>query len=293
MPLRNTRWRVRATAHEPRLLAFEPSTQKRRYLTPADGLPAMPLRNVSIGPLEPGKVCVLGHFGEQRLTRVWFAIAQLDPEQGQATVKVFHDARDMPPVRFGDEWKNTHLAFSRSRIATLTEPQVAGSEPRRRIAVDRRYGHPLLIDADTLAVEASPEIIDYRPPAFPVVHDGALYWLGMSEADECRVCRFGFPDFKVQPGSHPAPLGLLAFHRQWTMVLDAGGEAWVSGQPQGPFRRLRTAWPTGDRPRWQEMRLFTSHNRALWVYDAKTQRLFEVVFPPDSELEAALPISDL
>ena len=268
---------------QPQLLVLDPATAKRWFLTPADGLPEMTLRNVSIAPLEIGKVCVLGHFGEQRMTRVWFGIAQFDPRTGKGSVAVFHDARDMPPVRHGEEWKDTHLAFSRSRITTLTEPNV-GSKPRRRVVVDRAYGYPLLIDPETLAIKAPAEDIVYWLPGFPIEHQGALYWLARLGANEYRVCRFGFPDFKIQQGEQSVSFGLLAFHRQWTVLVDAGGDMWMAAQPLGPFHRLRTEYAGDGRPSVQNMRIFANRDHDLLLYDTGHSRVYEIVFPSDTEL---------
>lgn len=261
--------------HEPRILVWEPATGKRWFLTPADGLPQVELRNVSIAPLEVGKVCVLGHFGEQRMTRVWAAMARLDPETGQGAVNVFHEARNMPPVRQGDEWKDIHMCFSRSRMTTLIDPNETA--PRRLVVVDRRYGYPLVIDPETLTVTAPPENINYRVPGFPVAHEGSLYWLGEKGPNDYRLCRFGFPELAVHWDEHPVPFGLLAFHGQWSLLVDRHGDAWVAAGAKGPFRRLKTIYPAGDRPGFPDVQLFAGGDTEPLLYDLKTGRMLRMI----------------
>jgi hypothetical protein len=261
----------------PRLLVWDPETAKRWFLTATEGLPPIELRNVSFAPIDVGKVCVVGHFGEQRMTRVWMAMAQLDPTTGTGTVKMFHEARIMPPARFADEWKDTHLAFSRSRLATLVEPNAAA--PRRRIVVDRFYGYPLLIDPDKPEAQVSSGEIRYRRPGFPVAHDGSLFWLGEKGPGDYRVCRFGFPDFMIHWGEHRVPPGLLATHRQGLLIVDHQGDVWVSTRATEPFRRLRTVYPEGRPAAFPNVKLFPGNDGRLFLYDTATSRLLEMMLP--------------
>ena len=115
----------------------------------------MELRTLSLAPLDVGKVCLVGHFGAERMTRVWFAMAQLDFSSGRGSVHVFFDARQLPPLRHVGEEKNAHMAFSRSRAITLTEKAEGTKKPGQRIIVDRHYVHPLMIDPRRLAARSA------------------------------------------------------------------------------------------------------------------------------------------
>ena len=131
---------------QPRILVLDPQSGQQRFLAREHGLPAMELRALSLAPLGVGKVCLVGHFGAERMTRVWFAMAQLDFSSGRGSVNVFFDARQMPAVRHVGEEKNAHMAFSRGRAITLTEKTEGTKKPGQRIIVDRHYVHPLVID---------------------------------------------------------------------------------------------------------------------------------------------------
>jgi prolyl oligopeptidase len=275
---------------QPRVLVLDPPSGQQRFLTPDCGLPPMELRALSLAPLGVGKVCLVGHFGAERMTRVWFAIAQLDFPSGRGSVKVFHDARNFPPVRHVHEEDSTHMAFSRGRAIMLTEKTAGAERPRQRIIVDRHYVHPLLIDPETLAVEVSDETIQYLFPGVPLAHDGAMYWIGKGPQEgRYRVDRFGFPDFKVHRGDFDVPMGRLAFYKQWTILLDNSGRAWIAAAPQGPYRQFRTtrgADAKGQRPDFEGFQLFAGHHDGLLAYDQCFT--FEVVLPPEKELAAAL-----
>ncbi len=195
-------------------------------------------------------------------------------------MNVFHEARTMPPVRHGDEWKDIHLCFSRSRMTTLIEPKEAVSN--RRIVVDRRYGYPLLIDPEKLTVEAPPENINYRPPGFPVAHEGALYWLGEKGPNDYRICHFGFPDFRVHWGEHAVPFGLVAFHERWALLVDRQGDVWIAAGVEGPFRRLQTVYPPDGRLGFPNVQVFAGGDGRPLLYDPKTGRMLEMVLPPEA-----------
>ena len=213
---------------QPRILVLDPQSGQQRFLTPESGLPAMELRALSLAPLGVGKVCLVGHFGAERMTRVWFAMAQLDFPSGRGSVNVFFDARQMPPVRHVNEEKNAHMTFSRSRAITLTEKAEGAKKPGQRIIVDRHYVHPLVIDPETLAVTVSDETIEYLFPGVPLAHDGGDLLDRQGAAGRqisglpFRLSRFQGPSGRLRRPHGPAGLLQTVDHRagRWRPGVD-------------------------------------------------------------------------
>jgi hypothetical protein len=48
-------------------------------------------------PLQPGRVCVMGHFGQSKVVRAWIALARFDAQASSASCKVFQRGAPVPP----------------------------------------------------------------------------------------------------------------------------------------------------------------------------------------------------
>jgi len=158
----------------PILLAIDPGTEKVWELSAPDGLPLAPEKelaeksvhtNLMVTGLEPGRVCLVGHF----LGRSWIGIGTLDA--GKATVKVFHEAREAQERTDTDQWKKATVTFNPTFLFTLDGPPDPGGKPTHRVLVGRGQGeypgplgqHPLVVDPERLKVEVLKDTVPGWP----------------------------------------------------------------------------------------------------------------------------------
>ena len=262
---------------QPRILVLDATTGQSWPITPADGLPPMALIHFSVTPLAPGKVCAVGIFGQWNLSRAWIAMVQFDPKTGKGVVKVFHEALDTATSGHGDGWKNVHESFIFTHAYTITEPVSDNRKPRQRVIIDRRSWHPLLIDPETLSVEAIPE--DYRRATSTraIVHKGTLYWVGPS-GNEFRVWRLGFPDLKIRPCQHVVPPGQLGVWNDQVGLTENDTQLWIAPNPEASFRKVATdcPYPESEKHFFQGISMFSSHHYGMVMHDIIGNAYFRI-----------------
>ena len=241
----------------PMLLVIDPASGRTWTVGAEDGLPFPPLgeppapyfRSLMVAPVAPGKACVAGWFG-----RTWLAMVSFEPGAGKS-VKVFHEAREVPDEKLADQWKGTAAAFQPSYMYTLKDGPDDDDRAARRVLIGRNptapniglIEHPLLVDPGSLKVEPARNKVW---PGKVAWRDGAIFWAwptGSSPAGaDLALYRFGFPDFEralVAPHVHVgrSQLGAVAFDGRRTHVV--GDAWWTQDAPGEPFRRLRGEIP--------------------------------------------------
>jgi hypothetical protein len=182
----------------PALFVFDPAAEKAYEVTADDGLPLPSAeqarglgpgeyRDLAVTGLDPGRACVAGSFG-----RGWVALAKFDPNTKKATVKVLHEACELPRQEETEKqvWQNRKLVFQPSYAYTLRGAPAADGKVAFRVLVGRQITHagrlatnntaflayhPLVIDPDRLTVEVLQDSLSL--PHFrnaTVVADGTL-----------------------------------------------------------------------------------------------------------------------
>jgi len=244
----------------PMLLVIDPASGRTWTVGAEDGLPFPPLdeppapyfRSLMVAPVAPGKACVAGWFG-----RTWLAMVSIDPAAGKS-VKVFHEAREVPDVNLADQWQNAAVAFQPSYMYTLKDGPDDDGRAARRVLIGRNPNppniglieHPLLVDPGTLKVEPARNKVW---PGRVTWRDGAIFWAWPTWTNtnnpagpDLALFRFGFPDFEkalvtqhVHVGKSES--GAVAFDGKRTHIV--GDSWWTQDAPGEPFRRLRCEIP--------------------------------------------------
>ncbi|MCE9528210.1 MAG: hypothetical protein K8R36_19385, partial [Planctomycetales bacterium] len=255
-----------------RLLVIDVEKEKVTELKEESGLPTeVPDKNfspaLSAAPLGPGKAFLVGSFG-----KTWLGTATFDGEKG--TIKIFHEAQDVPVRNQPNQWRSTSLRFGPAYVVALTDPAGDKEKPATRIVIGRACEdfeailHPLLVDPESGKVSVMESRINPGTATVLCPHNGALYWLQTSSDNQmfgAEFMKLGFPDFEpTSLGKHPLPgkgyqftfgiedKRLHVFHDQW---LTAAG-------PGQPLQALKGNLPVKERtsPRF----LMRSHHYG-WV----------------------------
>ena len=247
----------------PSLIVIDPLSERTWEVSAKDGLP-FPAADgrtmgghatLAVAPLAPGKVLAAGSFGP-----AWLATVNFEPESG-ASVKVIHEARVVSDPGNLDLWKSKTMAFQSYGMNLVSAKPVAGGPGGRRVLIHRinrwSYGHPLLFDPETLAVEVVQEVVNPVVHTSGVARNGVIYWLEtvatrtIEEKTTASLMRIGLPDFKpavvadrVYEGTN-RNLG-LAFDGDQPIVI--GDDIWAEDAPGAGFRRLRAEIPESKVP---------------------------------------------
>jgi tetratricopeptide (TPR) repeat protein len=257
----------------PVVIVFDPATEKVVRVAERDGLP-VPRKEAGvarqpfypghrIAELEPGRVCVVGSFGQ-----TWVAVAAYDPAKGVA-VKVIHEARDAA-TDAPDDWKKPTVAFTPWHAFTLRGEPGPGGKPRTRVLITRNgrhlglAEHPLLIDPDAPAAEVMRDRVPGLMMHTPHGTGRSVYLAsGMGyqgfERKEARLLRIDYPgavrDLGPLPPAENKPA--LHFDGQTLHVVRVGRELfnWEEFVPV-----QERWWPAGDPDDW-------------WVADADRKAL--------------------
>ncbi len=214
---------------KPFLAAVEPATGKVWTFSAADGLPPMQSPGgPAVTPLEPGKICLAGHFG-----RSWCGVATLDPAAG-IKLDIFYEAREVDPETNPANGQNVRLASPVVFLCTLTSAAAAGGPPQQRVLLNRQAAGTLLLDPRTRSVRLLP----YRiPPRRSSAHDGMLYWEGFRRADNrTELYRTGFPDFHMELVNPESQFGFCLIEGNRLHVLGDRGDPLLVPRRQGPRR---------------------------------------------------------
>lgn len=255
-----------------RLLIVDVEKEKVTELKADSGLPAeIPDKNFSpvlaAAPLGPGKAFLAGSFG-----KTWLGTATFDGEKG--TVKIIHEAQDVPVRNMRDQWRNTGLTFGPAFVFALTDPASDKDKPSRRIVIGRAcedveaFTHPLLVDPDSGKVTVMETRFNPGTTTVLSEHDGSLYWMQTSNSNQkfgAEFMKLGFPDFEpTSLGKQPLPgkgyqfgfgtdgKRLHVFHDQWLTAEDAGA----------PLQALKGNLPTKERT---SPRFLMKSNHYGWV----------------------------
>ena len=230
---------------KPFLAAVEPATGKVWTFSAADGLPPMQSPGgPAVTPLEPGKICLAGHFG-----RSWCGVATLDPAAG-IKLDIFYEAREVDPETNPANGQNVRLASPVVFLCTLTSAAAAGGPPQQRVLLNRQAAGTLLLDPRTRSVRLLPYRIP--PETFFCAHDGMLYWEGFRRADNrTELYRTGFPDFHMELVNPESQFGFCLIEGNRLHVLGdrAGIPCWcLAARVQDEVRRLRgpVPWTSGN-----------------------------------------------
>jgi hypothetical protein len=202
----------------PFLIVVDPATDGVFTVTEKDGLPVgkAPVGEGNrfsghlVAALEPGRVCVVGSFGQ-----TWVAVATFDRLKG-ATVKVIHEARDTQNPNDRDGWKKTTIAFTPAHVYPLRGEAGAGGKVPVRVLIGRWGGpfvqqHPLVIDPDKETAEVlQTPILGF--PRFSACGSGRSVFVahGMGKMEfekiEPRLLRIDYPGVVRDLG--PTPTGI-------------------------------------------------------------------------------------
>jgi hypothetical protein len=181
----------------PGLVAIDGASKHISFIGKSGGLPKDEVRSVSLAPIAPGKVCVVGHFGPEVGGRAWIALATTG-ESRKGKISIVHEARDFNQSAAAD-WKNPHLAFDVSRAHTLRFAKPDGGMQTAVLIERGGINHPLLIDPETLKVTVVEDPVGSETISQAVEHDGAFYWLGRSDHGY-MIHRYALPKLKIERG---------------------------------------------------------------------------------------------
>jgi hypothetical protein len=214
----------------PALFGFDPQTETVFEVTEKDGLP-QPTEDVVkdrrrftnlslvVTPIEPGRACVAGGFG-----RGWIGVASFDAATKKATVKVIHEAREVP--RQGEKYevfcKNRDIAFDPGYAFTLPGKPGADGKTPVRVILGRRVphgvpitndhwamipGYPLVIDPDAGTVEVITASCFGLSGEHVAVGEAALYvpHTPANRPQTVRLARVEYPGVVHDLGELPNP----------------------------------------------------------------------------------------
>jgi hypothetical protein len=240
-----------------RLLVVDVENEKVTELKAESGLPSeVPDRNVSpilaAVPLGPGRAFLAGSFG-----KTWLGTATFDGEKG--TVKIIHEAQDVPVRNVRDQWRNTGLTFIPAFLYALVDPEGEKDSASRRMIIGRAcedyeaFSHPLLVDPNSGKVTVMETRLNPGTATVLSQHEGSLYWAQTSNSNQmfgAEFMRLGFPDFEpTSLGKHPLPgkghqfafgmdeKKLHLFHDQWL----------TAESPDQPLQVLKGNLPSRER----------------------------------------------
>jgi hypothetical protein len=270
-------WAMSAGEKGP-LAAIDPSNGKIWKCGPTDGLP--PSSSCGVVALGPGEVCVAGYFG-----RLWVAIVRFEPRKG-FKVEIIHEAREVPKTyvwnALSPERNSPTLAEPITFVSLLTAAGADGAPPQRRVVVGRYCTEnldgpgPLLVDPDTRTVTAA----SHAAPAPWFSHGDALYWRRThGQALYNPLIRFGFPDFKPEPGTKMwmrQEEGAWAFHQGQFHVFGMNKDQpqyCVAASLKDPLAPLRCEIPKFS---VLDLNLFVSRHYGLLL--SCTTQLYQVEF---------------
>ena len=157
-------WFVRdsTTVNRHELLAIDPRTETSVLIDADDGLPNC--NELRIAPLSPGKVIVVGSFGQ-----AFAATVELTPQArpSGARVKVVHEFRSVPAIGDNDQWRDGDLIFEPANLQVIRGSSADGSQ--RPLALVWRVSrqtvlmlHPILIDPESGDVRVLQEEVRNR-----------------------------------------------------------------------------------------------------------------------------------
>jgi hypothetical protein len=173
----------------PLLVVLDPRTGKKWELAAKEGLPEVDAKDLPeihtfvdlmVAPLGPGLVCVAGTFG-----RSWIAMATFDPARS-ASVKIFHEARDVVDEKDQKQGDRTTAAFRPVWMQTLKSKPDAGGKVTQRVIIGRGSqswrieSRSLLVDPEKLTVELVP--IHVRDFTGSRAYGDAIYGSGQGHA---------------------------------------------------------------------------------------------------------------
>ena len=203
----------------PHLAVVDPASERSWEIGLAEGLPVRPQEELPnpyvdqplrVAPLGPGRACVAGSFG-----RGWVALVEFDGATGAATVKPFHEAKQVPNAKSETQWERADVAFAPTWMFTLTDRPTGPNQPgesgaAQRVVIGRgggergtvgMIGHPLVVDPERLTVEVLRDecVWSQEEPEHMTCDGGALYWASPEGFDPATrtlttvVRRLGFP----------------------------------------------------------------------------------------------------
>ena len=255
-----------------RLLVVDVEKEKVTELKADSGLPTeIPDKNFSpvlaAAPLGPGKAFLVGSFG-----KTWLGSATFDGEKG--TVKIMHEAQDVPVRNLRDQWRNTSLRFGPAFLVALTDPGADKEKSVPRMIIGRAcedveaFTHPLLVDLENDKVTVMETRINPGTATVLSPHDGSLYWLQTSNSNQMfgvEIMKLGFPDFEpTSLGKHALP----GKGYQFTFGMDGKRlhifhDQWLTAEsPDQPLQVLKGNLPTNER---NSPRFLMKSNHYGWV----------------------------
>lgn len=255
-----------------RLLVVDLEKEKVIEFKPEWGLPSEVqdknyMTILAAAPLGPGKAFLVGSFG-----KTWMGIATFDGEKG--TLKIIHEAQDVPVRNVQDQWRSANLAFGPSYLFAFTD--AAGDKDKRtqRIIVGRSgmdfemLSHPLLVEPDSGKVTVMESRLNPGTTTVMSQQGGNLYWLQTSNSNQkfgAEFMKLGFPDFEpTSLGKQPLPgkEHLFAFGME-EKKLHIFHDQWLTAEsPDQPLQVLKGNLPTNER---NSPRFLMRSNHYGWV----------------------------
>jgi hypothetical protein len=270
-------------ADAPRLVAFDPVGDRAWTVSTADGLPPLPLAHVSIAPVGEGKVCVIGHVTREGRSRVWFAMATLDIETGHATVKVFHESRDVADAAGG---KHVDRGFGHSHAYTIMDP--SGGGKRRVIAC---VGQTFVIDPEKPGLTKAGFEVSQMPFTLVMVHDGTMHWVWNTAVGTYNLFSLGVTDKGPRRSTFTVPWGCMARWQDRWVMIDRKLRFHATDRLDAPWKPLVTdlAYPEGEKIWTQGLYLFRSSHYGLVMHDLVQRKIFRVVDATRDPADATFP----
>ena len=244
----------------PRLIVIEPQSEQTWEFGAEHGLPLAGLRpdagaqdraHFSVGPISPGKICIVAWAGTTQLATVSF-----DPETGVSS-NVFHRAEVPLEATPGQEiepklFAKTDLIFKAGQILCLAPPGAKGGESSMRLLIERRVDNargapPLLLDPETLSLEVmtAPDGLQAAlRTGFYVVHDGALYWLRQVPGLKRKLVlsRIAPPRFEEEQLLSDMAVGRLTAYGDRIAILGRICWLWKPGSPDIERVNVQAPW---------------------------------------------------
>lgn len=219
----------------PTLIVLDPTTERVREITAADGLPIVPDAEVAkegfkqyltVMPVKPGQVCIAGTFG-----RTWIALATFNPS-GRPTFKTIHECRKFSDMQNAEEWRDREIAFN--PVVTFGLRDAESDESRvfiHRTTNHENYltmHHPLVVDPKRETVEVYPDELHPILERYLETFEDSLYYVEMNQVPpEVRLVRIGSPTWTRETLVPKAPQGFTVVHNGQIHI--AGKRWWTCG----------------------------------------------------------------
>lgn len=247
---------------DPVLLVLDPVSEQVWPITAQDGLPTEKVdqlpkgtqQKLAVAPLEPGRALLIGAFG-----RTWFGTVRFSPQQG-ASVKVFHEAREVADPENKPQGQSTNVAFTPTFAFTLRNPAKSPDQNKFRVLVGRStpripqievMTHPVVVNPDDETVVVHPEYLSGETPLRELTwHQDSVYAIRSNarQHQSLDLVRIPFPGMTQELVLSDVREGRIIPAED--RVHFVGYHWWDQSLPDGTIRCLHDHVPWRYLPRW-------------------------------------------